>query len=305
LRPAARLAEKTLPEVAHLCAHFDETLCTHAREHASIAMPNGGRAQLESRGFNVNKKVCVVTGSSSGIGAASAILFAQRGWDVCVNYSKDPQPAEEVAAVCKSHGADVLIERADVSDDAQCLQMAKRVKEHFGRCDTLVNNAGTTKFVDLKDMDGLDAADFQKIYAVNVIGPFQMTRAFAPLLRNNVGAAVVNVSSIAPLLGGGSSIAYIASKGAVNALTLVLAKVLGPQIRVNVVAPGMVDSPWLRNGLGPERFEAMLRNYEAASALGTLVSPADVAETVYYLGAVASKTTGEVHLVDGGRRIGR
>src|SRR5258708_10321951 len=260
---------------------------------------------MAARGFNVNKKVCVITGSSSGIGAASAILFARRGWDVCVNYSKDPLPAEEVAALCKGHGADVLIERADVSDDAQCVQVAKRVKEHFGRCDTLVNNAGTTKFVDLKDLDGLDAADFQRIYAVNVIGPCQMTRAFAQLLRDNSGGAVVNVSSIAPLLGGGSSIAYIASKGALNALTLVLARVLGPQIRVNVVAPGMVDSPWLRNGLGPERFAAMLRNFESSSVLYPLETPEDLAQTIYYQGATAVKTTGEVHLVDGGRRVGR
>jgi 3-oxoacyl-[acyl-carrier protein] reductase len=106
------------------------------------------------------------------------------------------------------------------------------------------------------------------------------------------------------LVGGGSSDAYIASKGALNALSLTLARVLGPQIRVNVVAPGMVDSPWLRKGLGPERFASMLHSYTAASALGTLVSPQEVAETVYYLGAIASKTTGEVHLVDGGRRIG-
>ena len=253
----------------------------------------------------MNKKVCVVTGSSSGIGAASAALYAKRGWDVCVNYSKDAQPAEKVAAACKAHGADVLIERADVSDDAQCVRMAMQVKQHFGRCDVLVNNAGTTKFVDLKNLDGLDAADFQKIYAVNVIGPYQMTRAFLLLLRGNPGGAVVNVSSIAPLLGGGSNIAYIASKGALNALTLSLARVLGPAIRVNAVAPGMVDSPWLRNGLGPERFEVMLRGYESASALGSLVFPEEVAETIYYLGALATKTTGEVHVVDGGRRIGR
>jgi NAD(P)-dependent dehydrogenase (short-subunit alcohol dehydrogenase family) len=116
---------------------------------------------------------------------------------------------------------------------------------------------------------------------------------------------VINVSSIAALIGGGSSIAYIASKGALNSLTLVLARVLGPQIRVNVVAPGMVDSPWLKNGLGPERFEAMLRTYESASALSSLVSPEDVAETIYHLGAIAAKTTGEVHVVDGGRRLGR
>jgi NAD(P)-dependent dehydrogenase (short-subunit alcohol dehydrogenase family) len=253
----------------------------------------------------MNKKVCVVTGSSSGIGAASAALYAKRGWDVCVNYSKDAKPAETVAAACRAHGADVLVERADVSDDAQCVRMATQVKEHFGRCDVLVNNAGTTKFADLKNLDGLDAADFQRIYAVNVIGPYQMIRAFLPLLRGNPGGAVVNVSSIAPLLGGGSSLAYIASKGALNALTLTLARVLGPEIRVNVVAPGMVDSPWLRNGLGPERFEVMLRSYQSASALGSLVLPEEVAETIYYLGALATKTTGEVHVVDGGRRVGR
>lgn len=257
------------------------------------------------QGQFVDKKVCVITGSSSGIGAASAILFSQRGWDVCVNYSRDALRAEKVAAACRAHGAAVLIERADVAVDAQCVQLAQRLKDRFGRCDALVNNAGTTKFVDLKDLDGLDAEDFHKIYAVNVIGAFQMTRAFAPLLKASPEAAVVNVSSIASLLGGGSSIAYVASKGALNALTLSLARVLGPQVRVNAVAPGMVDSPWLRNGLGPERFEKMRRSYESASALDTLVSPEDVAETIYYLGAVASRTTGEVHVVDGGRRLGR
>jgi 3-oxoacyl-[acyl-carrier protein] reductase len=258
-----------------------------------------------TRGKNVNKKVCVVTGSSSGIGAASVVLFSQRGWNVCVNYSRDAQPAEAVAAVCSSHGAEVLLQRADVADDSQCVQLAAQVRERFGRCDVLVNNAGATKFVDLKDLHGLDAADFQRIYSVNVIGAYQMTRAFAPLLKTQNGAGVVNVSSIAALLGGGSSIAYIASKGALNAMTLTLARVLGPEIRVNAVAPGMVDSPWLKNGLGAERFEAMLRNYEASSALGALVTSQEVAEAIYYLGALASKTTGEMHVVDGGRRVGR
>ena len=253
----------------------------------------------------MSKKVCVITGSSSGIGAASAILFSQRGWNVCVNYSREVAAAENIAAACKERGADVLLERCDVSDNAQCVQFAARVKAHFGRCDALVNNAGTTKFVELKNLDGLDAVDFQTIYGVNLIGPFQMIRAFAPMLNDAQSAAVVNISSIAPLIGGGSSLAYIASKGALNALSLALARVLGPKIRVNVVAPGMVDSPWLRNGLGPERFELMLRSYESASALETLVLPEEVAETIYYLGALAAKTTGEVHVVDGGRRVGR
>jgi 3-oxoacyl-[acyl-carrier protein] reductase len=253
----------------------------------------------------MSKSVCVITGSSSGIGAASAILFARRGWNVCVNYSRDEASAENVAAACRTHGADVLLQRCDVSDNSQCAQFAAQVRAHFGRCDALINNAGTTKFVDLKNLDGLDAADFQMIYGVNLIGPFQMIRAFTPMLNDAERAAVVNVSSIAPLIGGGSSLAYIASKGALNALSLTLARVLGPKIRVNVVAPGMVDSPWLRNGLGPERFELMLRSYKSASALEALVLPEEVAETIYYLGAVAGKTTGEVHVVDGGRRVGR
>jgi 3-oxoacyl-[acyl-carrier protein] reductase len=253
----------------------------------------------------MNKKVCVITGSSSGIGAASAVLFAQRGWNVCINYSRDPQPAEAVAAVCREHGAKVLVQRADVADDAQCIELAAKVQEHLARCDVLVNNAGATKFVDLKDLHGLEAADFQRIYSVNVIGAFQMTRAFTPMLKAQPGAGVVNVSSIAALIGGGSSIAYIASKGALNALTLTLARVLGPEIRVNAVAPGMVDSPWLKNGLGAERFAAMLKNYQSSAALAALVAPEEVAETIYYLGAIASKTTGEVHVVDGGRRVGR
>jgi 3-oxoacyl-[acyl-carrier protein] reductase len=260
---------------------------------------------MQSCEGTVTRKVCVITGSSLGIGAASAILFAQREWNVCVNYSRDATPAEQVAGACRNFGADVLVERADVSEDAECVRLAQRVKDHFGRCDALVNNAGTTKFVDMKDLDGLDSADFHRIYAVNVIGAFQMTRALAPLLRANPGAGVVNVSSIAALLGGGSSIAYAASKGALNSLTLSLARVLAPQVRVNAVAPGVVDTQWLKNGLGAQRYEAMMNRYESSSALGTGVSAEDVAQSIYYLAATATKTTGEVHVVDGGRVLGR
>jgi 3-oxoacyl-[acyl-carrier protein] reductase len=252
-----------------------------------------------------NRKVCVITGSSSGIGAASALKFAQRGWDVCLNFSKDAQPALEVAAACREHGADVLVERADVADDGQCVRMAQRVREHFGRCDALVNNAGTTKFVRARDLNGLDAEDFQKIYAVNVIGAFQMTRAMVPLLKERDSAAVVNVSSIAGVIGMGSSIAYIASKGALNSMTLALARALAPQIRVNTVAPGMVDSRWLREGLGAEGYAATMRVYEAASTLGSVVTPQEVAESIFWFGAGASKTTGELQLVDAGRVLGR
>jgi NAD(P)-dependent dehydrogenase (short-subunit alcohol dehydrogenase family) len=249
-------------------------------------------------GHMMDRKVCVITGSSSGIGAACAELFAQRGWDVCVNYSR-------TAAICQGHGADVLLERADVADDAQCLHLAARVKERFGRCDALVNNAGTTKFVGMRDLQGLDAGDFQNIYAVNVIGVFQMTRALVPLMQQAAGAAVVNISSISSINGIGSSIAYIASKGALNSLTIALARALGPGIRVNAVAPGMVDSRWLRDGLGEERFAAAQAAYESSSSLASLVTPKEVAESVYWFAAGAAKTTGEFQLVDGGRFIGR
>lgn len=254
--------------------------------------------------MNAVRKVCAITGSSSGIGAAAAILFAERGWNVCINYSREPKPAEDIAQICRTHGADVLVERADVADDAQCQRLAARVKAHFGQCTVLVNNAGATKFVAIRDLDGLNAEDFQRIYAVNVIGAFQMTRAFVPLLKQSDGAGIVNVSSISSRNAIGSSIAYMASKGALNSLTTSLAKALGPHIRVNAVLPGMVDSRWLREGLGAERYAAAQEHYESASVLRTVVTPREVAETIYWLGASARKTTGEFQLVDGGRFLG-
>jgi len=249
------------------------------------------------------RKVCVVTGSSSGIGAATARLFAERGWNVVVNYSKDPAPAEAVAAECRALGADVLVQRCNVADDAACRELAAAVDVRWGRCDVLVNNAGTTKFVPARQLDALDAADFQGIYAVNVVGAFQMARALAPLLKKHPPSAVVNVSSIAALTGMGSSIAYAASKGGLNALTLALARALSPDVRVNAIAPGLVDSPWLKNGWGAERYAAMVEGYKARSALADIIQPEDVARAAWYLGVDATKTSGEVLAVDAGARL--
>jgi NAD(P)-dependent dehydrogenase (short-subunit alcohol dehydrogenase family) len=199
---------------------------------------NTAAAAARSKVVAEERKVCVVTGSSSGIGAATVKLYAKQGWNVVVNYSREAAPAEAVASECRELGADVLVARADIAADADCRRLAGLVEARFGRADVLVNNAGTTKFVAAKDLDGLDADDFQRIYAVNVIGAFQMVRAFAPLLGRQPGAAIVNVSSIASLMGTGSSLAYMASKGALNALTIGLARSLGPAIRVNAIAPG-------------------------------------------------------------------
>jgi NAD(P)-dependent dehydrogenase (short-subunit alcohol dehydrogenase family) len=251
------------------------------------------------------RKVCVVTGSSSGIGAATARLYASQGWDVAVNYSRDPAPAEEVAQQCRALGADVLVVKADVSVDADCRRFAAEVQARWGRTDVLVNNAGTTRFVPLKNLDGLEAEDFQRIYAVNVVGAWQMTRAFVPLLERHPVTGVVNVSSIASFMGTGSSIAYMASKGALNAMTIGLARALGPKIRVNGIAPGLVDSPWLKNGLGETTYAASVESYKQRAALGEIIQPEDIAQAAWWLGVGAAKTTGEILLVDGGVRLTR
>jgi 3-oxoacyl-[acyl-carrier protein] reductase len=251
----------------------------------------------------MSKKVCVVTGSSSGIGAATARLYASHGWNVVINYSRDPGPAEAVAAQCEALGSEVLIVKADVSQDVDCRRLAAEAEKRFGRVDVLVNNAGTTKFVDMKNLDGLEAEDFQKIYSVNVIGAYQMTRALAPLLSRNVGSGVVNVSSVASIMGRGSSLAYMASKGALNALTVGLARSLAPNVRVNAIAPGLVETPWLQEGLGADAYQRGVDWYKGRAALEAVITPEDVAETAWYLGASAAKTTGEVMLVDAGLRI--
>jgi 3-oxoacyl-[acyl-carrier protein] reductase len=253
----------------------------------------------------MTRKVCVITGSSSGIGAATARRYAGNGWNVVINCSRDEAPAQEVAGECRALGAEALVVRADVSDDTQCREMATEVEAVWGRADVLVNNAGTTKFVALKDLDGLSAEDFQRIYSVNVIGAFQMTRAFAPLLRKNTGAGVVNISSIASFMGTGSSIAYMASKGALNAMTAGLARALGPEIRVNGIAPGLVETPWMQNGLGADRYAATVQAYQGRAVLDAVISADDVAEAAWWLGAGAQKTTGEVLLVDAGFRLTR
>ena len=255
----------------------------------------------------MDRKVCVVTGSSSGIGAATARLYASRGWNVVVNYSRESAPAEEVAEECLRLGhandTEVMVFKANVANDADCRALAAKLDARWGRCDVLVNNAGTTKFVGARNLDGLNAEDFQRIYAVNVVGAFQMVRALEPLLKRNPVSAVVNMSSIASLTGMGSSIAYAASKGALNTMTMALARALGPDVRVNAVCPGLVETPWLQNGMGAERYAASVAGYKARAALSEIIQPEDVARAAWYLGVDATKTSGEMLSVDAGAKL--
>lgn len=247
--------------------------------------------------------VYIVTGSSAGIGQACAERLAEAGGRIVVNYSSRQAEAETVAAQCRENGGEAIVVQADVSSDADCQRLARAAVEQWGRIDGLVNNAGTTRFALHHDLDALQADDFQDIYAVNVIGAYQMIRAVAPVMQEQGRGAVVNMSSIAGVRGVGSSVAYAASKGALNTMTLALARALGPAIRVNAVCPGLVETGWLKAGMG-EKYEKYRAGYVAASPLQDVVQPEDVAETVAWLLTGAAKTTGETLLVDCGMHLG-
>jgi 3-oxoacyl-[acyl-carrier protein] reductase len=243
-------------------------------------------------------KVAIVTGASSGIGAATALELSRRGWSVVVNYARSETEANQVVAQCQ----DAVAVQADVADDAACRKLAQAALDRWGRIDALVNNAGTTKFVDHADLDGLTAEDFLRIYRLNVVGPFQMTRACAAALKSSRGA-IVNVSSVAAQLGIGSSVAYAASKSALNAMTYSLARSLGPEVRVNAVCPGYVDTPWQHNAHGTERAMKVAAHYAAMVPLKDYARPDDVADVIVWLIEGARQITGEAIFVDGGLHI--
>lgn len=253
--------------------------------------------------MELKNAVCIVTGSASGIGAASAVMLAGKGARVVVNYSKSEDAARATQKACTDAGGEALLVQADVAEDAACRRLAQAALERWGRIDALVNNAGATKFANHADLDALSAEDFQRIYAVNVIGTYQMVRACAPALKKSGRGAVVNVSSIAGKNGMGSSIAYAASKGALNTLTMSLARVLGPEIRVNAVCPGMVDTKWLREGYGP-RYAAIEARYRQGTPLGRPGTPEEVAAVIVWLIEGADLITGDTIMVDSGMHMG-
>jgi 3-oxoacyl-[acyl-carrier protein] reductase len=247
-------------------------------------------------------KAFVVTGSSSGVGAAVSLALARQGFGVVINCSKSAAAAEETAQACLAAGGDALVVRADVADDAGCRRLAAAALDRWGQIDGLVNNAGTTRFASMGDLAALSVDDFQQVYAVNVVGAYQMIRACEAPLRATRGA-VVNVSSIAGSMGVGSSVAYACSKGALNTLTIALARALGPDIRVNAVLPGFIETGWLKRGLG-DRYEQAREAYRAQSALGATLTSEEVATSIIALLA-ATKITGQLLTIDAGRGLGK
>jgi 3-oxoacyl-[acyl-carrier protein] reductase len=251
----------------------------------------------------------IVTGAASGLGAATAEILARGGARLVINYSSSQNEAEATAEACRRAGAaEVVVAQGDVSRDEDCRRIVAAV-EHWGRLDALVNNAGTTKHVAHGNLDGLSSEDFQRLFGVNTIGPFQMVRAARSLLEAGAKAsgrasAVVNVSSIAGISGVGSSIAYAASKGALNTITLSLARALAPLIRVNTVCPGYIDTPWFTKGRGEESAKQVRDSVLAKVPLKVASSADDVAQLVCFLATPASSNmTGEFVRTDAGSHL--
>ena len=253
--------------------------------------------------MDVSGGVFIVTGSATGLGAAVARRLAGKGGNVVVNYTRSRTEAEATADACRQLGGDVILCRADVSVDEDCRRMAAEALARWGRIDGLVNNAARSKIVPHADLEGLSAQDFADIFAVNVIGAYQMTRAVTPAMQEGGKGAIVNVSSGSGFTGSGSSIAYAASKAALNVMTLSLARALAPEIRVNAVCPGVMQTRWWREGLGEENYPAFIERYAQRTPLKSAGDPEAVADPVVWLLEGAEQVTGETIMVDSGSHL--
>jgi 3-oxoacyl-[acyl-carrier protein] reductase len=242
------------------------------------------------------RQVALVTGSATGIGRSAAVMLAERGYAVVVNCSKSVKDAEETAAAVRSKGAEALMIQADVADDAAVRAMVRQTVEAFGGLDVLVNNAATTHFIDHTDLESVTESVWNDILNINVKGLFSCCRAAMPHLKARDGR-IVNVASVAGIAGSGSSIPYAASKGAVITLTKSLAKAFAPEVRVNAVAPGPVQTRWLAD------HQDMVANAMKLTPLGRPATPDDIAEAIVFLADVTTLMTGQILVLDGGRTI--
>jgi 3-oxoacyl-[acyl-carrier protein] reductase len=244
-------------------------------------------------------KVALVTGAAVGIGRAIAVAYGREGAKVVVNYSKSRQEAEETAKLVKQAGGEPLLIQADVAQDRQVRAMVAEILERFGRIDILVNNAGITAFVDFPDLEGLTDDIWDRLYNVNVKGTFFCCRAVVAPMRKQGHGRIINIASVAGINAQGSSIAYCASKAAVIHISKCLAKTLGPEILVNVIAPGFIaDTRW---NVGRPNLDATIQKVTQAAPLKRAGRPEDIADAALFLATRGDFMTGDVMVVDGGR----
>ena len=245
------------------------------------------------------RKKALVTGGATGIGRSAVLALARAGYDVVINYGSSAAAAQVTAAEAQALGAKTLLRQCDVSDDASVRAMMKAIEVEFGHLDALVNNAGTTATWKVKDLESLDLAEWDRTFAVNVRGMFQVTRAAVPLLKNGTNPAIVNTASIVGLRPGPQPLPYAASKAAVVNLTKTLAWNLGPDIRVNAVAPGWMEGDWMERMLG-DKYDDLMGKRAKATPLRRCVTADDVAETMLNLIQGNRFVTGEIVVIDGG-----
>ena len=244
------------------------------------------------------RKAALVTGAASGIGRSAALALARAGYDVGINYSSSDKAAAATAAEAARLGARTLMLKCDVSDEAGVRAMLRRIETEFGRLDALINNAGTTAGWKPKDLESISLDDWDRVFAVNVRGLFQVTRAAAPMLKKAKGC-IVNTASIVGLRPGPQPLPYAASKAAVVNLTKTLAWNLGPEIRVNAVAPGWMEGDWMKRML-KDKYDELMGKRAKATPLKRVVTAEDVAETILGLVEGNRFVTGEIIVIDGG-----
>ena len=249
--------------------------------------------------MNLEGKAAIVTGAAVSVGRAVALDLARRGVSVAVNYSRSAAEAEQTAADCEKLGVRAICVQADVGRDEQARMMTETAVAAFGRLDVLVNNAGVTRFIDHADMEKVGENDWDYIFRTNVWGTFACTRAAVPALRRDGGGVVINLSSVAGVYGTGSSVPYCASKAAINNMTVTLARALAPDIRVNAVAPGFVDTRWWSER---EHADAIKQFAAAAAPLKQVCQAEDVSKVVVDL-VTSDLITGQIVVVDGGLGI--
>ncbi len=242
------------------------------------------------------QKVAVVTGSATGVGRATALRFAKRGFAVVVNYSKSQADAEETCRLVEAFGVPSCLVQGSVGDKSAVENLIQTAVKTFGGIDCLVNNAGTTHFIPHTELDAVTDEVWDEIFQVNLKGAFYACRAAMPYLQEREGS-IVNVSSVAGLQGHGSSIPYSASKAAMNCMTQSLARAFAPKVRVNAVAPGPILTRWL------EGHEAHVDKALAQTPMGRASTPDDVADVIEFLALGNTLMTGQVVVIDGGRTV--
>lgn len=249
--------------------------------------------------MQIENKVAVITGAARGVGRATALTLAKGGCHVVINYRSSAEQAMETGREIEACGVRSLAIQGDISKDADCRALFATVEKEFGQLNILVNNAGTTQFIPHGDMEAVPDSLWDSIFNTNVKGIFQCCRAARPLMERSGGGEIISIGSVAGISGSGSSVPYCASKGAVHTMTLSLARALGPNIRVNSIAPGFISGEWVSEGLGDD-FEAAKKAKEEAAILKKVCVPQDVADAIVSIIAGSDLVTGQVLVCDGG-----